>query len=160
MKIAKDAVVEMEYTLTNNDGEVLDTSEGGEPLAYLHGYKNIVSGLESELEGKGTGDTLKVTVDPANGYGKRNDSLIMEVPREELKHLPDLEVGMQIQSQGPEGMQVLTIAEVDDANVKLDANHPLAGITLNFAVEIKKVRAASPEEINHGHAHGAGGHHH
>ena len=141
MKIAKDHVVEMDYTLTNNSGQVLDTSEGRQPLAYLHGARNIIPGLEKELEGLGVGDSRQVTVSPEEGYGLKNDDLISEVPKADLASLPDLQVGMQIQGQSEQGVQIFTILSIEDETVTLDGNHPLAGETLNFDVKIVNIRA-------------------
>lgn len=160
MNISKDHVVEIEYTLTDSDGKVLDTSEGEAPLVYLHGHKNIIPGLENELEGKVVGDALKVTVDPANGYGEVMAELINDVPKAELTAVPDLQVGVQLQADTPQGVMIYTVVEINDDTVKLDGNHPLAGATLTFDVKVTNVRAATEEEVSHGHVHGPGGHQH
>lgn len=160
MQIAKNYVVEFDYTLKNNDGEMLDTSQGKAPLAYLHGSKNIIPGLEKELEGKKEGDQFKISIPPAEGYGERNEQMVTSVPRSDLSQVPDIDVGMQLQAQTPQGVQVFTIVELDDENVTLDANHPLAGVTLNFDIKVVAVREATTEEIEHGHVHSPGGHHH
>ncbi|MCB0367418.1 MAG: peptidylprolyl isomerase [Bdellovibrionaceae bacterium] len=160
MTISKDHVVEIAYTLTDDNGKVLDSSQGRGPLAYLHGARNIIPGLESELEGKTIGDALKVTVAPAQAYGERNDKLINEVPRTELAQIPDLQVGIQLQAQSPQGVQIFTVTAVGDDTVTLDGNHPLAGMTLHFDVQIVHVRKATEEELAHGHVHGPGGHQH
>ena len=160
MKITSGHVVEIEYTLTNDKGDVLDSSKGREPLAYLHGSKNIIPGLEKELEGRAKGDELKVTVEPAEGYGERNDEAIQEVPRDALANIEGLKAGAQLQADTPEGTRIFTVTEVQDDKVTLDGNHPLAGERLNFDVQVVGVREASPEEKAHGHVHGAGGHAH
>lgn len=160
MQIASQRVVLMHYTLTNDKGETLDSSSGGEPLAYLHGTGNIIPGLEKALEGKQAGDKLQVKVSPAEGYGERDASLIQQMPRRAFKGVGDLHVGMQLQTQGPQGMRVITITKMAGDMVTVDGNHALAGETLNFDVEIIEVRAASAEEMSHGHVHGPGGHHH
>ncbi len=160
MNIAKDHVVEIEYTLTDDEGKVLDTSDGRDPLTYLHGGQNIIPGLEKELEGKVVGDALKVKVDPAEAYGEFNKSLINEVPKEELAQIPELKVGIQLQAQSPQGVQIFTVTAIGETCVTLDGNHPLAGMTLNFDVKVKTVRPATEEELTHGHAHGPGGHQH
>jgi len=160
MNIAKDCVVEIDYTLTDSKGTVLDTSEGKAPLAYLHGSKNIIPGLEKELEGKVVGDTFKVQVTPAEAYGERSDQMISEVPKAELAHLQDLQVGSQLQAQAPNGVQIFTVTAVDGDKVTLDGNHPLAGETLHFDVTVKNVRAATEDEKAHGHSHDPDGHHH
>ena len=160
MQAGQDSVVIIEYTLKNKEGEVLDTSVGSEPLAYLHGYQNIVPGLEKALEGKKKGDVLDVVVAPEDAYGMQRDELISEVDKEELSEIPNLEEGMQLQAQTGQGIQVFTIVKINGDKVTLDGNHPLAGEELNFNVKIVDVRKATQEELEHGHVHGPGGHHH
>ena len=160
MKIAANKVVSMHYTLTNDRGETLDSSRGHEPLAYLHGAGNIIPGLEKALEGKQAGDKLQVHVKPAEGYGERDDALIQAVPRRMFKGLGDLKVGMRLHAQGDRGARVVRITHVAGDMVTVDGNHELAGQALNFDVEITEVRDASAEELQHGHVHGPGGHHH
>ena len=160
MNIANDHVVEIDYTLTSKSGEVLDSSSGGQPLAYLHGHKNIVSGLEKDLEGKAIGDNFKSVVSPLDGYGEVNNQLVTEVPKEALASIPDLKEGISIQAQSSQGTQVFKVIKISEDKVTLDGNHPLAGHTLYFDITVKSVRMATEEEISHGHAHGPGGHHH
>ena len=160
MTIAKDHVVEIDYKLTNDAGEVLDTSEGAAPLAYLHGHNNIVVGLEKQLEGKAEGDNFKASVDPSEGYGERTENLVSQVPKDEFKDIPDLQEGMQLQAQTEQGFQIFTVAKIEGETVTVDGNHPLAGQTLHFEVTVKSIRAATSEELDHGHVHGPGGHHH
>ena len=160
MQIGKNKVVVMEYTLTGSDGTVLDTSEGQEPLAYIQGTGSIIPGLESAMEGKASGEHLEVTVQPENGYGVRDDSLLQTTSREQFEGLDDLEVGMQFEAKDDEGEQVVTVIKIEDEVVTVDGNHPLAGETLNFNVDIVEVREATTEELQHGHVHGPGGHHH
>lgn len=160
MLIADRAVVCIHYTLTNDKGEVLDSSEGREPLAYLHGQGNIIAGLESALLGKTAGDKLQVRIEPAQGYGVRDERMVQQVPRRAFQGVKDLKVGMRFQSQGPEGPASVVVTRVAGDMVTVDGNHPLAGEHLNFAVEITEVREASAEELSHGHVHGPGGHHH
>lgn len=160
MQIAQDKVASIEYTLTDNQGQVLDSSVGGEPLAYLHGAGNIIPGLEKALEGKVAGDTFTVTIAPAEAYGEKDESLIQVVPRNMFSGVEDIEVGMQFHAQTDYGMQVITVAKVEGDDISVDANHPLAGQTLNFDVKVMEVREASAEELDHGHVHGAGGHNH
>jgi len=158
--IQKDSVVLIHYTLKNNAGEVLDSSSGADPLAYLHGHGNIIPGLESQLEGKGVGDKLNASVKPADGYGEHDAQMIQEVPKEAFQGAPEITVGMQFQAQGPNGAQMVTVTKVEGESVTVDGNHPLAGEHLNFDVEVMEVREASAEELSHGHVHGPGGHHH
>ncbi len=161
MQIDKDAVVSFEYTLTDPTGKVIDTSDGRGPLTYLHGAGNIIPGLESQLVGKTTGDSLTATVAPEQGYGVVNDQLIQTVSRKNFPAGQMLMVGQEFQARGPNGqVGAVRISKLDGDDVTVDANHPLAGMTLTFAVKVTDVRAATPEEIAHGHVHGPGGHHH
>lgn len=160
MQIKKHTVAAIQYTLKDDSGEVIDSSSGGEPLTYVHGVGGLIPGLEAELEGKRAGDALKVRIAPAQGYGERDENLVARVPRSQMPSGAPLEVGMQFQARGPEGAQVVTLVRLEDDAVWLDANHPLAGMHLNFEVSVVSVRAAAPEEIEHGHVHGEGGHHH
>jgi FKBP-type peptidyl-prolyl cis-trans isomerase SlyD len=161
MKIVDGCVVTMDYTLKAEDGSLLDTSEGDEPLHYLHGTGQIVPGLEAELVGKEAGTKMSVTVSPEKGYGVRHDDRVLTVPRSQLPEGQDPEVGMQLEAQGRGGEHViLWVTEVGTDTVTLDGNHPLAGQTLFFDVEIKDVRLATKDELSHGHAHGPDGHHH
>lgn len=160
MKIGEDKVVSIHYTLTDSGGSVLDSSSGNEPLLYLHGAGNIIPGLESALEGKVSGDKLSVTVDPEQGYGTRDERLVQAVPRSAFKGVEQLAPGMQFQAQGPQGTRLVVITQVTADIVTVDANHPLAGQTLHFEVEVTEVREATSEELEHRHVHGPGGHHH
>ncbi len=160
MQIAEKSVVSIHYTLTNAEGNVLDSSEGQDPLAYLHGASNIIPGLENALVGKSVGDSLKVTVEPEEGYGPVRDELVQDVDRSAFSGIDSIEIGMQFMAQTPWGEQPVTVVKVEGDNITLDGNHPLAGQTLTFDVEVVEVRAATDEEVEHGHAHGAGGHHH
>ena len=157
MQVAKDRIVQIDYTLTGDDGQVLDTSKGREPLAYLHGAGNIIPGLESALEGKSTGEQLNVSVAPDQAYGQRSEQMVQAVPRSAFQGVQDLRPGMQFQANTPVGPRVITVVGVQGDQVTVDANHPLAGQTLNFDVRIVDVRDATEEELSHGHAHGSGG---
>ncbi|CAG2160068.1 unnamed protein product [Oppiella nova] len=148
--IANNNVVSFHYTLTNAEGETLDKSQG-EPLAYLHGAGNIIPGLEKALE---------VTIPAAEGYGEYNPDLVQEVPAQMFQGVENIEAGMQFQAQTDDGVQIVTVKAIEGDNIIVDANFPLAGQDLTFEVEIAEVRDASPEELEHGHVHGAGGHHH
>jgi FKBP-type peptidyl-prolyl cis-trans isomerase SlyD len=160
MKIAKNTVVTIDYTLTDDDGDVVDTSSGREPLAYLHGTGSIVPGLEAALEGRTSGDAVTVTVSPAEGYGDRDPDLVHVAMRQQFGDVSDIEVGMQFRAGSEDDAMVVTVVAIDGDRVTLDGNHPLAGVTLNFDIRVVGVRAATPSEIEHGHPHGSGGHHH
>ena len=160
MQIADKMVVTIDYTLKDDDGTVLDSSTDGN-FAYLHGANNIIPGLETALTGKTAGDELEVSVTPAEGYGERNDSMIQAVPRDMFDSEQEIQVGMQFHAQSPEGeMIVVTVTDVEGDDITVDGNHPLAGVNLNFGVKVVDVREASQEEIDHGHVHGPGEHHH
>ena len=160
MSISQDQVVSIHYTLTDDEGAVIDSSAAGEPLAYLHGHGNLIPGLERELSGKRAGDKLQVKIAPADAYGEYDAALVQRVPRRALKGVSDVRVGLRLQAQTPDGPRALTVTQVNGDMVTLDGNHPLAGKHLNFAVEVAEVRAATAEELAHGHVHGPGGHHH
>lgn len=156
--ITKGMVVGFAYHLRNAQGETLDKSD--EPLLYLHGWQNIIPGLERELEGLQNGDAKKVVVQPEDGYGAYNDQLVFQVPKAELPPEAELELGMEFQTDTPNGRLVLYLQEIRESDVILNGNHPLAGETLHFDVEIRSIREATKEETEHGHVHGPGGHHH
>lgn len=161
MTIENNKVVTLEFTVKNAEtNEVIESSEGGEPLLYLHGFNNLVPGLEKELAGKQVGDKYDVTVSPAEGYGIRDESLVQEVPKEAFQGVENIEVGMAFTADGPQGPVVVEVTKIEGETVTIDANHPLADVTLGFSGEIKDIREASKEEIDHGHVHGPGGHHH
>ncbi len=160
MKIAQDSVVSFHYTLKDAAGTIIDRSDG-EPLAYLHGYGQIVPGLERELTGKSSGEKLQVHVLPMDGYGEYDSGRIMKVPREALAGIPDLREGMTLTARTRAGGQLeVIVTKVGPDAVTVDGNHPLAGKDLFFDIEIVDVRAASDEELEHQHVHGPGGHHH
>jgi FKBP-type peptidyl-prolyl cis-trans isomerase SlyD len=161
MKVSKDKVVSMHYTLKNDAGEVIDSSEGKETLDFLQGHGNIIPGLESALDGAGKGDKIEVSVEPEEGYGLRMQDAIQEIPRSALQGIDEVTVGMQLQSQDQDGNAfVVTVTKQDDEKITVDANHPLAGETLHFSVSIEDIREAEAEELSHGHVHSAGGHSH
>ena len=160
MEISSDRVVTIHYTLKDDSGTVLDSSAGGEPLAYIQGHGNLVSGLEKALEGKEHGSSLAVVVAPAEGYGERDEALIQRVPKRTLQGSGDVKKGMQFQARTDDGMRLFTVTAVIGDMVTLDGNHPLADQTLHFDIEVVGVREATAEELEHGHVHGAGGHHH
>jgi FKBP-type peptidyl-prolyl cis-trans isomerase SlyD len=160
MPIAPNDVVTIHYTLTDDSDKVLDSSAGREPLAYLHGHGNIVPGLERALTGHDVGERLKVRVPAAEGYGEHDRALVQRLPRRALKGIANLRVGMRLQAGTDHGHHAVTVTQIAGDMVTLDGNHPLAGQSLNFEVEITAVRPASEEELAHGHVHGDGGHHH
>lgn len=157
MKVANNCVVAIHYTLTNDDGVELDSSAGQDPLVYLHGAGNIIPGLETALEGRTEGEDVQVTLQPEEAYGEFNPDLVQMVPHEAFEGIDDVQVGMQFQASGPNGEQLrVTVQELLNDGVLVNANHPLAGQVLNFAVNIADVREATAEEVEHGHAHGEG----
>lgn len=159
-QVSQNKAVYFNYTLTNDNGDTLDQSNG-QPLAYLHGFGNIIPGLENALLGKSAGDKLTVTVEPADAYGEYSSDAVQEVPRANFQGVDNIEAGMQFQSQTEDGhVMLVTVRDVQDDIVVVDANHPLAGERLTFDVEITEVRDATEEELAHGHVHGVGGHHH
>ena len=161
MKVSKDKAVSMHYTLKNDAGEVIDSSEGKEPLDFLQGHGNIIPGLESALEGANKGDKIEISVEPEQGYGLKMQDAIQEIPRSALQGIDEVTIGMQLQSQDQDGNAfVVTVIEQDKEKITVDANHPLAGETLHFSVSIEDVRDAEAEELSHGHVHSAGGHSH
>lgn len=160
MQISKNSVVTLNYTLTNDQGEILDESQDGSFL-YMHGAGGIIPGLESLLEGKSAGDTFTAHIEPADGYGERDDSMVQVVPRDMFDKEHPIEEGIQFHAESPEGdMLTVTVTKVEGDDITVDGNHPLAGIALNFDIKITDIREASAEEIEHGHVHGPGGHHH
>lgn len=160
MQVATDKVVVIHYTLKNASGEVLDSSSGGDPLAYIHGNGNIIPGLEEALEGKVVGDKLQVSIEPEKGYGTHSQELVQQVPKRAFQGVGQVQPGMRFTAQTEHGPRQVVVTRVVGDMVTVDGNHPLAGQTLNFDVEIADVRDASQEELEHGHVHGPGGHHH
>jgi FKBP-type peptidyl-prolyl cis-trans isomerase SlyD len=154
-------VVQFHYTLADPDGNVLDTSDGSEPLAYLHGADNIVTGLEKQLAGRKVGDAFDAVVPPAEGYGERQGPGAQAVPRSAFPDEIELMPGMHFLAADDDGNETpLWVVGIQDDNIFVDVNHPLAGVELRFKVEIASIRDASDEEKAHGHPHGPGGHHH
>jgi FKBP-type peptidyl-prolyl cis-trans isomerase SlyD len=161
MQIAKHKAVALDYALTIDDGILVDASEKGAPLWYLHGCGNLIPGLENELLGMSTGDKKTVVVTPEEGYGERMDDRIHEVPKERFPEDTSFGLGDQVMARGPDGQEVpARVVGLSSKNVTVDFNHELAGKTLTFEVRISEIREASKEEVEHGHIHGPGGHHH
>lgn len=159
--VANGQVVSMSYTLKDDRGQILDQAEKNSPFAYLHGFQQIVPGLEKALDGKSVGDALNVKVNPAEGYGEYEPSLMVNVSRSQFPQEMNLTPGMRVQGRSPDGGSMFfVITAIEDSKVTLDGNHPFAGVTLNFDVEILEIRQATKEELEHQHVHGPGGHHH
>ncbi|MFZ2905068.1 MAG: peptidylprolyl isomerase [Cyclobacteriaceae bacterium] len=156
MQIGKEKVVSIHYTLRNNQGDVLDSSVGQSPLLYIQGIGNLIPGMEEGLEGKQKGDKLEIKVSPEKGYGERSEKMIQKVPRSSFGS-QEVKVGMQFHTGNH---QVVTVTHVGLDGVTVDGNHPLAGVELNFSVEVLDIRNATADELAHGHVHGPGGHHH
>lgn len=153
MIVEKDRVVSIDYILKDDNGNLIDSSEGSEPLSYLHGNGNIIPGLEKELLGKKAGDQVICVIQPGEAYGERDDSLVFKVGKSEFDGA-DVSVGMQFEAHGEDGAQVVTVVAVEGEEVTIDANHPLAGEKLHFDVKVVEVREATNEELEHGHVHG------
>lgn len=160
MKIEKDKVVSFHYKLREEGGEVFENSHDGDPVLYLHGHRGMLPGLEEAMADKAAGDSFSVTVSPEKGYGQRKEGAIQRVPKKHLLTRGKLTPGMIVQINTEHGGQEAIVVKVGLKNVDVDANHPLAGKTLEFEVDVLEVRDASAEEISHGHAHGVGGHQH
>ena len=158
MQITDKTAVSIHYTLTNSNGEQLDSSRGEEPLVYLHGAGSIIAGLEAALAGKSAGDKFNVTIPPAEAYGELVPDMVQVVSKKMFEGM-DVEVGMQFHADVNYGSGVITVTEIDGDDVTIDGNHPLAGETLIFDVEVLDVRPATADELAHGHVHGAGCHH-
>ena len=160
MQITTGSVVIVDYTLTDDDGDIIDSSKGSEPLAYIQGEGQIVPGLEKAMEGKKAGDSFKVTVEAQEGYGEHDPENISVVPADKIEGGNELEEGMQLHTEGEFGEETVLITKIEGNEVTIDGNHPLAGMTLHFDITIREVRPATEEELDHGHVHGPGGHHH
>lgn len=154
MQAKPDTVVTIDYTLTGDDGEVIDTSEGREPLAYLHGHGNIIPGLEKALEGKAEGEEVKVKVEPEEGYGPHRQELVQEVSMEAFAGIDQVEPGMKFNAESAQGPLVVKVTKVEGEQVTIDANHELAGQELNFDVTVRDIREARPEELEQGQVAG------
>lgn len=160
MEIGENKVVQMHYTLKDDGGKVLDTSDDQDPLTYMHAEGAIIPGLFKAITGKKVGEKVSVVVKPDEGYGDQDDSLVQKMPLESFKGMDDLAVGVKVQAETDHGIQIATVTEIKEEEVTIDLNHPLAGVTLHFDVEIVDIRDATEEEVSHGHVHGPGGHHH
>ncbi|MBU2739191.1 peptidylprolyl isomerase [Acidithiobacillus thiooxidans] len=160
MIISNDKVVTIDYSLTDEEGELIDSSVGEEPLIYLHGHHGIIPGLEQALAGHRTGDKVEVSIPPEEGYGDWDEDLVEVVAKEDFDDPEDLEIGTQFETETDEGARLATVIDIEGEDVTVDLNHPLAGMTLNFDVTVLDVRDATAEELAHGHVHGEHGHEH
>jgi FKBP-type peptidyl-prolyl cis-trans isomerase SlyD len=155
--VKKDRVISLDFTLSDENGEMLDQSQEGAPLEYLHGAHDIIPGLEKALDGHHVGENIRVVIPPSDAYGEYEVSLVDEVSREQFPGIDDIQPGMQFQTSMDDGApMVINVTAVDEDTVVVDGNHPLAGVTLVFDVDIVGVRQASGEEIAHGHVHVGG----
>lgn len=160
MNVGKDTVVQLYYSLFDADNSLIEKTEEGNPIAYLHGHANMIAGFEKAMEGKAVGEHVSITLSPDEAYGQRREDAIARVP---VKHLQGAKVwkkGMNAIVHTEQGARQVTVVKVGLKMVDVDTNHPMAGKTIRFEVDIADIRAATAEEIAHGHAHGAGGHHH
>lgn len=159
-QISKDMVVSIAYTLTNAQGRVIDEADEGEAFAFIFGTGSIIPGLESALEGKKVGDALVVNLTPEHAYGDRDEGLVQVLSMDRFVGVPDVAVGMEFQTTHEDHPMLVQVVDMDGDEVTVDGNHPLAGETLNFDVTVVGIREPTSEEIDHGHVHGPGGHHH
>lgn len=160
MQIAANSVVTFHYTLKDEHGEQLESSQGGQPMTYLHGHDSLLRGLEAALADKKAGDSFSVTLSPDEAFGDLRSDSELRVPLSQLRGAKKWQPGMQAVIETPQGQQQVTVVKVGHTMATVDTNHPMAGKTLAFDVEVVEVREASAEELSHGHAHGPGGHHH
>jgi len=158
LPITKNSVVAFAYTLTDDDGAVIDSADTQNPLAYLHGHSQLIPGMENALSGRAAGDRFSIVLSPEEAYGVYDENLAGAVPRSAFEGAGEVEVGMQFQMEFPGGLRVVTVSAIDDQHVMVDGNHPLAGETLHFDIEVISIRPATKDEIEHRHAHGADGH--
>lgn len=160
MSIQKHTVVTIDYTLKNSDGDVVDSTQNAEPLAYIHGVGALIPGLEQALEGKRSGESVKVTIEPKLGYGERDEALIMTIDRQDVEGVADIQVGHVLHAETEKGMRQFRVVKINGDQLVVDGNDELAGETLFFEVTILETRKATDEELAHGHVHGKHGHHH
>jgi FKBP-type peptidyl-prolyl cis-trans isomerase SlyD len=159
VKISKNCVVSVHYTLKDKDNLILDSSKGTDPLVYIHGAGNMIPGFEAALEGKTTGEKLAFTLAPEQAYGVWESALVQSVPKSEFPDADNIQVGIQFQTESDHGPLVVTVTEIKEHDIIIDGNHTLAGQTLCFEVEVLELRAATADELQHGHVHGEGCHH-
>jgi len=157
MTITKNKIVSFHYSLINEAGELVETSRERKPMTYFHGANNIVPGLEKALEGRSEGDEFQVTIPPEEAYGERDDNKLQRISSKHFKNPKKIKPGQVLAVQTRQGPLQVTVLKVGRFNLDVDANHPLAGQTLNFDIEVTEIRDATKEEIAHGHIHGEGG---
>ncbi|WDE06360.1 peptidylprolyl isomerase [Thalassomonas viridans] len=157
MKISNNKVVVMHYAVSDSEGTLIDSSYDHQPLAVIHGTGYLIPGLEAALEDHQAGDKFEVAVSADQAYGERNDNFVQNVPKAMFEGIEDLDVGTQLRATTDDGEQTVIVIDISDDEITVDGNHPLAGIDLNFDVEILEVRDATEEELSHGHVHGEGG---
>lgn len=160
MKISKNSVVTIDYQLMDAEGNVHEASTAQEPWVYLHGHGQVIPGVEAALEGKEAGTEVEIELEADKAYGHHDEELTTEVPRSAFEQIKNLEVGMRLAAEAPDGSHMVTVTEITDDAVTVDANHPLAGQKVRIRTKVREVREATEEEIEHGHAHGPGGHQH
>lgn len=160
MQVAENKVITIHYTLTNDNGTVIDQANAEQPLIYIHGAGNIIPGLEQALLDKKAGDKVNVTITPEDAYGERMENMVQTVSKSMFEGIEKIETGMQFHAEGNTGPVVVTVTEIAGDEITIDGNHPLAGETLTFDVEIAAIRDASPDELNHEHVHGPDCQHH
>lgn len=162
MQISRQKVVTLAYTMTDETGSLVDRTEEGEPMLYLHGVGGLLPGLETALEGRSPGDAFRLTLAPDQAFGERDEDLVQVLSPDQFEDIDDLEVGMELQAEDDDSddVQVVTVVEIEDDQVTVDGNHPLAGCTLTFDITVLEVRDATQLELEHGHAHVPGGHDH
>jgi len=159
MMVEKDKVVSFHYVLTDASGEQVESSREHEPMSYLHGANNIIRGLEKAMEGHAINDKFTATIEPEEAYGVRNEKNVQRIAIKRLKIQGKLHPGQVLSLRTKQGPVQVTVVKVGRFNVDVDGNHPLAGQTLTFDVEITAIRDATDEEIKHRHIHGPDGHH-
>lgn len=157
MQITENKVVLLHYAVSDSEGTLIDSSYDHQPLAVIHGTGYLIPGLEDALEGHSAGDKFEVAVTAAQAYGEREDGFVQTVPKELFAGIEDLDVGTQLRATTDDGEQTVIVIDVTDDEITVDGNHPLAGLDLQFDVEILEVRDATAEELTHGHVHGEGG---
>ncbi len=159
MQITDKLAVSIHYILTDSTGKQLDSSRDEDPMVYLHGSGQIISGLENALLGKKAGDKFKTTIAPADAYGERKEDMLQVVPMTMFEGMDKVEEGMQFHADASQGVNVVTVTKVDGDDVTIDGNHPLAGEALTFDVEVMDIRPATEDELSHKHIHGEGCNH-